>query len=261
MSPLRRRFGPEDLLPELAGAGVRGTVLVQTVADLQESREFLALAATSHFIWGVVGWVDLTSPGTSDQLDQLLSSPGGQKLRAVRHQVHDEPDPNWLCRTDVRRGLRAVAERGLAFDLLVRAREIPAAVQAVSALPDLRFVVDHLAKPPIASGADQDWYRRFPELAPFPNVVAKISGLVTEAAWATWTAQDLAPYVAAALERFGPYRLMWGSDWPVCLLAARYAQVLAAARSVLASLSPAEHQAIFSTNSVRAYGLAPPGDG
>src|SRR5258708_1298853 len=157
LAPIRRRFGPEDIEPLLAANGVDQTILVQTRSSIDETREFLATAARHDFIAGVVGWVDLTAPDVAKQLASLRAGPGGAKLIGIRHQVHDEPDPEGLARKDVRRGLAAVGETGLAYDILVRTRELPAALALAKALPDMRFVIDHIAKPPIASGATSEW--------------------------------------------------------------------------------------------------------
>jgi L-fuconolactonase len=256
MDPVRRPYGPDDLRPELERAGVTGSVLVQAVADLRETRELLAVAAATDYVRGVVGWVDLTSPAVGDDLDALLDGDTSDRLVGIRHQVHDEPDPQWLCRGDVQRGLRAVQERGLAYDLLLRAREIPAAVRTVAAFPQLRFVLDHIAKPRIGAEADEEWSRRIPALAAHPNVDVKLSGLITEADWRSWTAADLRPFVEAVVEWFGLERVMFGSDWPVCLLAAgSYGEVAAALAETLGSLSPAEEALVYHDNAARAYRL------
>ncbi|MGH3296086.1 MAG: amidohydrolase family protein, partial [Trebonia sp.] len=222
MAPVRRAFAPDDLRGTLGEERIDGTVLVQTLSSPQETREFLHLAAATDFVHGVVGWVDLTSPGVGDELDALLDGPAGRWLVGIRHQVHDEPDPDWLARADVRRGLAAMQARGLAYDLLVRARELPAAIDTVQAFPGLQFVLDHIAKPRIANGRDDLWSQRMPALAAQPNVAVKLSGMVTEADWATWTPRDLRPFVGDVVEWFGAGRLMFGSDWPVCLLAGSY---------------------------------------
>jgi L-fuconolactonase len=255
LAAMQPAFEPRDLQTLMPANGVDGTVLVQTVADVDETREFLATAAEYAFIRGVVGWVDLTDTRVSDVLSQLRAGPGGGKLVAIRHQVHDEPDADWLSRADVRRGLRQVADAGLVFDLLVRTRELPAAVQVVRDMSGARFVLDHLAKPPLVSGDLDAWSSQLRELARADNVVAKVSGLVTEADWHAWSAATLQPTVDVALEAFGPQRLMFGSDWPVCLLAATYAQVVDTARALTAALSVAEQNRIFNTNTVAAYQL------
>ena len=256
LAAIRRRFGPEDLAPELAAAGVAATILVQTRSNLDESREFLALAASSSFIRGVIGWVDLTDPGVADVLAELRAGPGGDRLVGLRHQVHDEPDAAWLARPDVRRGIRAVGAGGLVFDLLVRARELPAAIELGRDLSDVPFVVDHMAKPPIAAGALEPWSMLIGQLAALDNVACKISGLVTEAFWATWRVQDLQPYVDRAIDVFGAGRLIFGSDWPVCLVAADYETVLGAARKLTAALSPSEWAAVFAGNAIATYRLS-----
>jgi len=165
LAPIRRRFGPEDLRPLLAANGVDRTILVQTRSSLDETHEFLATAAQHDFIAGVVGWVDLTAPNVAEQLAALRAGPGGAKLIGIRHQVHDEADPEWLARKDVRRGLAAIGKAGLTYDILVRTRELPAALALVRALPDIRFAVDHIAKPSIASGATSEWAARLKPLA------------------------------------------------------------------------------------------------
>ena len=255
MAPVRRAFTPDDLRGPLGEERINGTVLVQTLSSPQETREFLHVAATTGFVQGVVGWVDLTSPSVGDELDALLGGPDGRWLVGIRHQVHDEPDPDWLARAEVRRGLAAVQARGLAYDLLVRARELPAAVDTVRAFPGLRFVLDHIAKPRIADGRDDPWTQRMPALAAQPNVAVKLSGMVTEADWATWTARDLRPFVGNVVEWFGAGRLMFGSDWPVCLLAASYHAVLGGLIDALPALSPAELDQVLGLNAQRVYQL------
>jgi len=255
MAPVRRAFTPDDLRAPLGEERIDGTVLVQTLSSPRETREFLHVAATTGFVQGVVGWVDLTSPGVGDELDGLLGGPDGRWLVGIRHQVHDEPDPDWLARADVRRGLAAVQDRGLAYDLLVRARELPAAVDTVRAFPGLRFVLDHIAKPRIADGRDDPWSQRMPALAAQPNVAVKLSGMVTEADWATWTARDLRPFVGNVVEWFGAGRLMFGSDWPVCLLAGSYHAVLGGLIDALPALAPAELDQVIGLNAQRVYQL------
>jgi len=255
MDPVRRAFGPADLAAELGPADVTGTVLVQTVSDVAETREFLDIAARTDFVKGVVGWVDLTSPSVADDLDELLDGPAGSRLVGIRHQVHDEPDPDWLRRNDVRRGLAAVQTRNLTYDLLVRARELPAATDTVAAFPELRFVLDHIAKPRIADGHDEPWSKRLPHLAALPNVSVKLSGMVTEADWAHWTPADLRPFVRSIVDWFGTDRIMFGSDWPVCLLAGTYVSVSAALAEALGPLSSTEERLLYRDNALTAYRL------
>ena len=255
MDPVRRAFAPDDLRGTLGEERIDGTVLVQTLSSAQETREFLHLAAATGFVHGVVGWVDLTSPGVADELDALLDGPAGRWLAGLRHQVHDEPDPDWLARADVRRGLAAVQARGLTYDLLIRARELPAAVDTVRNFPGLQFVLDHIAKPRIAHGRDDPWSQRMPALAAQPNVAVKLSGMVTEADWATWSVPALRPFVSKVVEWFGVQRLMFGSDWPVCLLAGSYHAVLAGLIDALPAMSPAELDQVLGTNALRIYQL------
>ena len=256
LAAIRRRFGPEDLEPVMTAAGVDRTVLVQTVSSVDETREFLATAAGTDFVAGVVGWVDLTQPSVGDTLAELRSGAGGTFLAGIRHQVHDEPDRNWLLRDDVQRGIEAVGRAGLVYDLLVKTRELPAAVELVGSLPDQTFVLDHIAKPRIAAGPrDVEWEQAMAPLAQCANVHCKLSGMVTEASWTDWRPADLRPYVARVLEWFGPERCMFGSDWPVCLLAADYGRVIAALRDALEDLDPAMRGAVFGDNAVRVYRL------
>ncbi|MFE4578016.1 amidohydrolase family protein [Streptomyces chartreusis] len=255
LRPLRRNFGVDDLAPEARAAGVGRTVLVQTITVPQETPEFLALAAEHELIAGVVGWTDLTRPDIADELSRLCELPGGRYLKGIRHQVQGETDPEWLLRADVRHGLAAVAEAGLVYDLVVLPHQLPACVKAAAGLPELTFVLDHSGKPPIASGSREPWTRDVRALAALPNTVCKLSGLVTEADLASWTVTDLRPYADAVLEAFGPGRLMFGSDWPVCTLAATYGEVLAAATELTATLSAVERTHVFEGTAARVYGL------
>jgi L-fuconolactonase len=255
LAPIRRAFGPDDLAPLLDAAGIDATVLVQARSSLEETEAFLAVADRSPFVRGVVAWVDLRDPAVDETIARLRAGPGGNRLVAIRHQVQDEPDPDWLGRDDVRRGIAAIGRAGLAYDLLVRARELPAARRLVEALPDVRFVVDHLAKPAIRNGSDPGWNDAVGTFRDLPNVWWKLSGLVTEADWHAWRPADLQPYVDRVLEIAGPERLLFGSDWPVCLLAARYGVVLATARSLIAGLSPSERAAILGATAIGVYRL------
>jgi L-fuconolactonase len=255
MAPIRRNFSLEDLEPEARAAGVTATVLVQTVTVAEETPEFLALAAGSDLVAGVVGWTDLTDPGIGDTLAALRALPGGGKLVGIRHQVQGEPDPEWLLRPEVRRGLAAVAEAGLAYDLVLLPHQLPAAARTAALLPELTFVLDHLGKPPIATGDLEPWAHHLGNLAARPNTFCKLSGMVTEAAWDSWTADGLRPYADTVLGAFGPARVMFGSDWPVSTLAASYGEVLETARTLTDGLSADERTAVFATTARRAYGL------
>jgi L-fuconolactonase len=251
LAPIRRRFDAGDLKPLLDANGVDRTVVVQTVSSLEETREFLQAAAENEFIGGVVGWVDLTDRSVAKTLAELKRSEGGAFLVGIRHQVHDEPDPEWLLREDVQRGIAAVGEAGLVYDVLVRTRELPAGLETVQRHPGMRFVVDHAAKPRIAAGAwDAAWERALAPMADHPNVTCKLSGLVTEADWKAWTPEQLEPYVSKVLEWFGPERCMFGSDWPVCLLAASYREVVEAMQSLVG-----DDANVFGETATRVYGL------
>ncbi|CAM5266299.1 Amidohydrolase OS=Streptomyces aurantiogriseus OX=66870 GN=GCM10010251_85440 PE=3 SV=1 [Streptomyces aurantiogriseus] len=255
LASLRRDFSLTDLEPEARAAGVTTTVLVQTVTVPEETPEFLELAACSDLVAGVVGWTDLTAPDVAANLAWLHAGLGGEYLVGIRHQVQGEPDPRWLVRPDVLRGLTAVAEAGLVYDLVVRPHQLKAAAEAAARLPELTFVLDHLGKPPIASGALEPWAEEVRWFAALPNTVCKLSGMVTEAHWDSWTIEDLKPYADTVLDAFGPERLMFGSDWPVCRLAATYADVLAVARKLTARLDPLERHSVFAGTAARTYGL------
>ena len=251
LSPIRRPFAPDDLRPELVQNNVDRTVLVQTVSSLDETREFLETASQTDFVAGVVGWVDLTDPSVAELIASLRSAKGGDRLVGIRHQVHDEPDASWLLRDDVQRGIAAVGAAGLVYDVLVRTRELPAALATVRAHPEMRFVIDHAAKPRVAGGAwDIAWEKALAPLADEPNVSCKLSGLVTEADWKTWTREQLRPYLERVLDWFGHGRCMFGSDWPVCLLAADYAEVVATMREIIG-----DDEDVFGSTATRVYGL------
>lgn len=255
MAPIRRNFDLAELETHTEPAGVSATVLVQTLSDVDETKDFLQLAANSPLVTAVTGWVPLDAPDVVDQLTELRAGVGGSRLRGIRHQVHDEPDPEWLCRSEVRRGLAAVGDLGLIYELLTFTAQLPAAIRTVAELSDVRFVLDHCSKPPIASGELEPWASQLRELAAHPNVSCKLSGLVTEANWSEWTVDDLRPYVDVVLDAFGPERLMWGSDWPVSLLAAQYGRWVSAADELTNELSPDERSAIFAGTARLTYDL------
>ena len=258
LAPIRRTFTLADLEPEAGAAGVVATVLVQTVTVADETPELLALAHAGSLVAGVVGWTDLTAPDIADTLAALRALPGGGRLVSIRHQVQGEPDPEWLLRPDVLRGLRAVAAAGLVYDLIVRPHQLPAAVRAAALLPELTFVLDHAGKPPVARGTTHPWAGHLRALAALPNTVCKLSGLVTEADPRSWTVEDLRPYTDTLIEAFGPGRLMFGSDWPVCRLAAGYAEVLDAARELTGRLGEDGQRSVFAGTARRVYGLRDP---
>ena len=253
--PIRRVFTPDDMRPLLAPAGVQKTILVQTWSSFAESQSFLALAEATDFIAGVVAWVDLSAPDVGSELDALLAGPGGKWLVGIRHQVHDEADPRWLCRPDVRRGLQAVQARGLVYDLLIRPREMPAALETVRVLPGLRFVIDHIAKPEIAKDGFARWARLMQPFGPETHVCCKLSGMVTEADWPSWKPEHIAPYIAEVLQIFGPARCMMGTDWPVCLLASDYQRTVDLVRNAIAGLAESDQRAVLWGAAADAYRL------
>ncbi|MGW1184643.1 amidohydrolase family protein [Streptomyces drozdowiczii] len=255
LAPLRRDFTLADLEPEARAAGVSATVLVQTVTVAEETPEFLALAETGELVAGVVGWSDLTAPDIADTLAALRELPGGDRLVGLRHQVQGEPDPEWLLRPDVLRGLAAAADAGLVYDLVVLPHQLPAATRAAATLPGLVFVLDHAGKPPVATGRTEPWAGDLRALAALPNTVCKLSGLVTEADRRTWSTDDLRPYAETVIDAFGPGRLMFGSDWPVCRLAATYTEVLDTARALIQDLGEEERAAVLATTAEHVYGL------
>ena len=254
MSPevevLCRDYLPLALASVLNRNGVDKTIVVQASNSVAETRWLLDLAGQNSFIGGVVGWVDLKSDEVARQLDEFTTHP---KFKGVRHLVESEPADDWLTQKGVIRGLHELSSRGLSYDLLVYIRHLKHARTVVEKCPELRFVIDHLAKPPIASGEIEEWAHELKTLAAFPNVSCKLSGLVTEANWTNWSVEDLRPYVEIALEYFGPTRMMFGSDWPVCLLAGSYDRVLGAAQSLLAEFSEEDRTLIFSENASRFY--------
>ncbi|MCP3393057.1 amidohydrolase family protein [Bradyrhizobium sp. CCGB12] len=255
LAPIRRAFGPADLAPLLKANGIDASIVVQCRSALEETGEFLRIAHATPSVIGVVGWVDLTDASLGDTLDRLRALPGGDKLVGIRHQVHDEADPDWLLREDVQRGLTAVFAHDLAYDFLVRSRELPSAIATAQAFPQARFVLDHAAKPPIADGGSE-WSDRIAALAACGNVWCKISGLATEAVWNDWDAERLLPFVEHAANCFGEDRLIFGSDWPVCLLAGSYGEIKGALEACLARLGPGVREKAFGVNAKAAYRLA-----
>ncbi|MCY1137025.1 amidohydrolase family protein [Actinoplanes sp. Pm04-4] len=248
LARIRRDYTVDDLRAALRGTGVDRTVLVEAGrGDLAETREFLRIAERTPEIAGVVGWASLTDPDLAATLAELRSP----LLVGVRDQVQAYADDH-LDRLDVRAGLATVAAAGLVNELVVRPSQLPSVARAAAALPAATFVLDHLGKPPIAAGGFHEWRELITPVAAQPNLVAKLSGLVTEADWTRWTAEDLRPYVETALDLFGPHRLMFGSDWPVLEVAATYAEVMAAITALLGG-TPSD---VFSTTAINTYGLA-----
>jgi len=258
--PIRRSFGVDDLrravTRPVAGRWLTRTVLVQCVASLPETEDLLDLAGQDPLVGAVVGWADLTAPDVGDVLDELRSRPSGGYLRALRHVVQGESDPEWLQHPAVERGLRAVQDRGLGYDVLIRAPQFPQAIRLAQRFPDLPLVLDHAGKPPIGHHSLADWERKVRVLAGFPQVRCKVSGLITEADHEKWTIDDIRPVWDTLLAAFGPGRLMFGSDWPVCVLAGGWDRWAATVEELLAACSPHEKQAVLHDTAAAFYRLS-----
>ena len=254
MALLRRDFLPGDLKPELDRNGFQGCVAVQARQSLQETQWLLDLAKDAPFILGVVGWVDLRSPQVRSQLAAFTAN---SKLVGIRHIVQSEPD-DFLLQPEFLRGISALEEFDLAYDILIYPKHLPVAAEFVRKFPRQRFVLDHLAKPPVKTGAIDSWARGLRELAEFSNVFCKLSGLVTEADWRIWKPEQIAPYMDVALECFGPNRLMFGSDWPVCTLAASYTCAVNATKSCLSRQTSEVRDAVLGGTAQRFWRLEPP---
>ncbi|MCK5942870.1 MAG: amidohydrolase family protein [Planctomycetes bacterium] len=254
MQRIARDFLPADLAPLLAGCGLDGAIAVQARSSLDETRFLLDLARDHDCVKAVVGWADLCASDLDETLDELCADPA---LRGLRHVVQDEPDDQFLLRNDFQAGVAKLAARGLVYDILIYPRQLDAAVSFVAALPDQPFVLDHLAKPGIAERRTDDWLLGFEGLAQFEQVSCKVSGMVTEANWNAWQPSDFRVYLDKALEAFGIERLLFGSDWPVCLLAADgYRDVYGLVDDWAAQLSESEREQLFGGNAARIYGLA-----
>ncbi len=244
LAAIRGRFGPAELGPLLAETGVDGTILVQCLHDLDETEWYLETAVANPFIAGVVGWVDLTDADVAERLARLRERPDGHTLVGIRHMAQDEA-PDWLARPEVQRGVAEVGHAGLTYDVLVRPHQLPAALTLARNLPDTRFVIDHIAKPDIKARELEPWASRMRPFAELPNTWVKVSGMIEEADWQAWHPADLRPYVDRVLDWFGPERLLFGSNWPVCLVAGSYAQVHDALSEVLSGLTDGERDRIF----------------
>jgi len=253
-SPLRRKFLPEDLEPILERNRFDGSVVVQATTVEGEGPWLLDLASKHRMILGVVAWVDLTDSRIGAKLDRLQAHP---KFKGVRHPVHDEADDRWLLRPNVLNGLRELERRKVPYDLLLRPQHLPVAIELVSKVPNLKMVVDHISKPLIAKRQMAGWEENIAALSKSPNVYVKISGMITEAEWKTWTADHLRPYVQHVWKLFGPDRCMFGSDWPVCLLAGVWKEVLAGFTQALGPTPEPERTKVMGETAVRFYGLHP----
>jgi L-fuconolactonase len=252
LKPISGHFLPEDLLPLRKKAGVDRTVFVQTQHDLSENRWVLDLAGKHEWIAGVVGWIDLRSVHCEEQLLEFRSHP---KFVGVRHITQDEPDDDWIVNDSVLWGLKVLEKHRVPFDLLFYVKHLKHATTLARKLPELKMVIDHLAKPRIKDHVLEPWKEAFLAASKFPNVFCKLSGLVTEADWKAWTVADLRPYVHLALEAFGPDRCMFGSDWPVSALAAPYERVHGALLEALGPLPAEDLEKIMGGTAIRFYNL------
>ena len=250
MCALRRDFLPADLRREIDGVGVSGVISVQARQTLAETRALLEFAQSHDFIRGVIGWVPLVDPGVADALAEFAQD---LHLRGCRHVLQDEPDDDYMLRPDFNKGVRAVTEMGLVYDILIYERHLPQTLEFVDRHPDQVFVLDHIGKPRIRDASFDDWHAAIHDLARRPNLYCKISGMVTEANWERWSEADLAPYMDAVLDAFGPRRLMYGSDWPVCLVAADYARWFQLVSGFAARLSADERDRLLGGTAIEAY--------
>jgi L-fuconolactonase len=253
MAALRRDFLPDDVRPAMARAGFDACVAVQARQSLEETRWLLSLADAHPFVVGVVGWVDLQADDVPVQLRQIAAHP---KLVGVRHIVQSEPDDRFLLRPAFCRGVAALEEFDLVYDVLVYSRQLPAAIEFVSRFPRQRFVLDHLAKPGIRGGELREWASRLREIATHPTVCCKVSGLVTEADWRTWNEDLLRPYLDVAFDAFPAERLMIGSDWPVCTVAADYERTMAVVTGYLSTRTAEEREAVLGGTARRVWRLS-----
>jgi len=252
MASLRRDFLPNDLKIELGRKGFQGSVAVQARQTLEETRWLLELATDASFILGVVGWVDLRSSNVRSQLEAFAGNP---KLVGIRYIVQSEPNDRFLLQPEFLRGISLLEEFDLAYDLLIYPKHLPVAAEFVRRFPRQRFVLDHLAKPPIKSGSLRPWERGMRELGTLPNVFCKLSGLVTEADWQNWKPEHIVPYMDVAFETFGPRRLMIGSDWPVCTLAASYTRAIDLVESYLSQHATEVQDAALGENAQQFWKL------
>jgi len=255
MQALRRNFLIDDLRVVTADAGVTGTVVVESERTIAETEWLSSVAASDGLVCGVVGWAPLTRADVGSQLERIASLP---KMKGMRHPIHDEPDDHFVLRPDFNRGIAALKEFSLSYDILIYEKHLPQTIQFVDRHPNQVFILDHVAKPRIRDRALTPWSKNIRALARRQNVYCKISGMVTEANWHTWSEEELSPYLETVLEAFTPNRLMFGSDWPVLLLASSYQKWVNTARRALAQLSVVEQERIFSGTALEAYGLAKP---
>ena len=256
MKPIRRNFVVSDLKDAIRTSRIDKTVLVQTVTDYSETPQLLAIAQSEQLVGAVVGWLQIDAPDAITRLHQYLDLPGAEYLKGIRDIAQDHPDPSYLAKPETISNVRKLGELGITYDLLTKIPELPAAIKLVSACPDVQFVMDHISKPRIAKQEFEPWKTLMSELATFPNVFCKVSGLVTEANWKEWQVKDFKPYVDHVIEIFTPQRLMFGSDWPVANLGGTYSEIVRLAEALTSGLSPSESESFWHRTASAAYRLA-----
>ena len=255
LAPIRRNFLMPDYKAATKPFGIDYSVIVQTVTNYAETPELLELATKDEMVAGIVGWLDMSAEDAISHLDHYQSLPGASYLKGIRDIVQDHPDSNYLARPQVDLNLKELAKRGIAYDILTKTPELPGAIKLVKANPQAKFVLDHISKPYISKQELEPWSSLIKEIAAFENVVCKVSGIVTEADWNNWTSENIKPYFEIILENFGPNRLMYGSDWPVCTLAGSYEEVFGLANELSNQLSDSEKISFWSGCANRAYWL------
>ena len=256
MQPIHRNFSIADLEDASTSSRIDKSILVQTVTDYAETPELLAIAQSEQLVGAVVGWLKIDAPDAIEHLHQYLDLPGADYLKGIRDIAQDHPDPNYLAKPETISNVRKLGELGITYDLLTKVPELPAAIKLVKACPDVQFVMDHISKPRIAKQEIEPWKSLMSELATFPNVLCKVSGLVTEAKWNEWEVEDFKPYVDHVIEIFTPQRLMFGSDWPVANLGGTYSEIVELAEALTSGFSPSEGEFFWHKTATTAYGLA-----
>jgi len=256
VQPIRRNFLVSDLRDAIVDSRIDKTVLVQTVTDYSETPELLTIAQSEQLVGAVVGWLQIDAPDAIAHLHQYLDLPGATYLKGIRDIAQDHPDPNYLAKPETIANVKKLGELGITFDLLTKTPELAAAIKLVRACPDVQFVMDHISKPYIAKRELEPWRTLMSELATLPNVLCKVSGLVTEANWKTWDVNDFKPYIDHVIEIFTPQRLMFGSDWPVANLGGTYSQIVELAEALTSGLSPSEAEFFWHKTAAAAYRLA-----
>ena len=256
MQLIRRNFAIADLRVASAPSRINRTVLVQTATDYAETPELLAIAQSEHLVGAVVGWLKIDAPDAIGHLHKYLDLPGAAYLKGIRDIAQDHPDPNYLAKPETISNIQKLGKLGITYDLLTKIPELPAAIELVRACPDVQFVMDHISKPKIAKQEIEPWKTLMSQLAKFPNVICKVSGLVTEANWKEWQVKDFKPYVDHVIEIFTPQRLMFGSDWPVSNLGGTYAEIVELAEALTSEFSPSEAEFFWHKSAAAAYNIA-----